>query len=42
MQYYKTSFSTGYIVNVLLLDFFFLQKRKTTQANLQKDVISTQ
>jgi len=24
------------------LDFFFLQKRKTTQVNLQKDVLSTQ
>ena len=24
------------------LDLFFLQKRKTTQVNLQKDVLSTQ
>ena len=24
------------------LDFFFLQKRKTTQVNLQKDVLSSQ
>ena len=41
MQYNKTSISRGCDPNILL-DFFFLWQRKTTQLNLQKDVISTQ
>ena len=41
MQCNKSSISTGYNLNILL-NFFFLQQRKTTQLNLQKDVIPAQ
>jgi len=41
MQCNKSSISAGYNLNIVL-DFFLLQQRKTTQVNLQKDVISAQ
>ena len=37
----KTNISTGYNL-IILLDFFFLEQRKTIPVDLQKDVVFTQ